>query len=413
MAYRFGDCELDPGLHELRSKGRVSAIEPKVFDLLLYLVENRDRLVGKDELNQRIWNGRFVSDASLSTCIKLARQAIGDSGKKQDYIRTIPRRGFRFVGRVEVRGPSRRASSPAASEWDIEPAGLTPPDKPSVAVLPFENMSDDPEQEYFADGISEDIVTSLSKLSQFLVIARNVSFAYQERAVKVPSMAEEQGVRYALEGSVRKAGNRVRISAQLIDYTTGAHLWAERFDRELTDIFAVQDEVAQKIVLAMAMKLSADYQKRLEHEATDNLPVIYSSRDRVSPDSLQDMVIWSDLQEGGMAKFADSLITHGLVFLGFVLMMTPLALWVAWTETIFLGVLATGAAALVLYGILERFEKPADPAQRESSDYVRAKILPVESIVDLQDPHPFRHHLRPTGSPKFQIAMCNLKKSLS
>jgi hypothetical protein len=114
-----------------------------------------------------------------------------------------------------------------------------------------------------------------------------------------------------------------------------------------------------------------------------------------------------------MAKFADSLITHGLILLGFVLMMTPLALWVAWTETIFLGVLATGAAALVLYGILERFEKPADPAQRESSDYVRAKILPVESIVDLQDPHPFRHHLRPTGSPKFQIAMCNLKKSLS
>lgn len=271
MAYRFGDCELDPGLHELQSKGRFLAIEPKVFDLLLYLIENRDRLVGKDELNQRIWNGRFVSDSSLSTCIKLARQAIGDSGKKQDYIRTLPRRGFRFVGRVEVREPSRRVISPAVSDRDTDTAGLTPPGKPSVAVLPFENMSGDPEQEYFADGIAEDVITSLSKLSQLLVIARNVSSAYKGRVGKVQSIAEEPGVRYALEGSVRKAGNRVRISAQLIDCITGRHLWAERYDRELTDIFTVQDEVAQKIVSAMAMTLRADCQSRLEPEAPDNL----------------------------------------------------------------------------------------------------------------------------------------------
>ena len=413
MAYRFGDCELDPGLHELRSKGRVSAIEPKAFDLLLYLVENRDRMVSRDELNERIWKGRFVSDASLSTCIKLARQAIGDNGKRQDYIRTVPRRGFRFVGSVEVRGPSRRAILPAVTDRAAKSAGLTPPDKPSVAVLSFESMSDDPEQEYFADGVAEDIITSLSKLPELLVIARNSSFTYKGRAVKVQAIAEQLGVRYVLEGSVRKAGNRVRISAQLIDCTTGGHLWAERFDRELTDIFAVQDEVTQRIVSAMAMTLSADCQSRLEHEATDNLPMIYNTRDHVAPNSPPNMVIWSDLREGGLAKFTDSLINHGLILLGFVLMLTPLALWVAWTETIFLGVLAAGAAALVLYGILERFEKPADPAQRESSDYVRAKILPVESIVDLQDPHPFRHHLRPTGSPKFQIAMCNLKKSLS
>jgi TolB-like protein len=413
MAYRFGDCELDPGLHELRSKGRVSAIEPKVFDLLLYLIENRDRLVGKDELNQRIWNGRFVSDASLSTCIKLARQAIGDSGKRQDYIRTVPRRGFRFVGRVEVRGPSHRASSPAVTDRDTDTVGLTQPGKPSVAVLPFQNMSDDPEQEYFADGIAEDIVTSLSKLSQLLVIARNVGFAHKERAVTVQSIAEELGVRYALEGSVRKAGKRVRISAQLIDCITGRHLWAERYDRELTDIFTVQDEVAQKIVSAMAMTLSADCQRLPEHEATENLPMIYGTRNHVAPNSPPNIVIWSDEREVGLAKFTDSLITHGLILLGLVLMLTPLALWVAWTETIFLGVLATGAAALVLYGVLERFERPADPAQRESSDYVRAKVLPAKSIADLQKLHPFIHHHRPAGSPKFQIAMGNLKKSLS
>jgi TolB-like protein len=412
MAYRFGDCELDPGLHELRSKGRVSAIEPKAFDLLLYLVENRDRMVSKDELNQRIWKGRFVSDASLSTCIKLARQAIGDNGKRQDYIRTVPRRGFRFVGSVEVRGPSRRAILPAVTDRAAKSAGLTPPDKPSVAVLPFESMSDDPEQEYFADGVAEDIITSLSKLPELLVIARNSSFTYKGRAVKVQAIAEQLGVRYVLEGSVRKAGNRIRISAQLIDCTTGGHLWAERFDRELTDIFAVQDEVTQKIVSAMAMTLSADCQSRLEHEATDNLPMIYNTRDHVAPNSPPNMVIWSDLREGGLAKFTDSLINHGLILLGFVLMLTPLALWVAWTETIFLGVLATGAAALVLYGILERFEKPADPTQSESFDYVRAMNLTDEVIAELQDLHPFIHHHRPTGGSKFHTAMNRLKKHL-
>jgi hypothetical protein len=124
------------------------------------------------------------------------------------------------------------------------------------------------------------------------------------------------------------------------------------------------------------------------------------------------MVIWSDLREGGLAKFTDSLITRGLTLLGFVMMLTPLALWVAWTETIFFGVLATGAAALVLYGVLDRFDRPADPPRRETSDYVRAKVLPAESIAILQDLHPFIHHLRPAGSPKFQIAMGNLKKQL-
>ncbi len=376
MAYQFGDCELDPGLHELRRKGRVSAIEPKVFDLLLYLVENRDRMVSKDELNQRIWKGRFVSDASLSTCIKLARQAIGDNGKMQDYIRTVPCRGFRFVGSVEIRGPSRRAISPAVIDRATESAGLAQPDKPSIAVLPFENMSGDPEQEGFADGVAEDIITSLSKLSQLLVIARNSSFSYKGRAVNVQAIAEELGVSYVVEGSVRKAGNRVRISAQLIDCATGGHLWAERFDREWTDIFAVQDEVTQEIVSAMALKLTEDDQRRLEHEGTDNLPMIYNIRDHVTPNFPPNMVIWSNRREVVIAKFVNSLIHHGLILLGLVLMMTPLAMWVAWTETIFLGVLATGATALVLYGVLDRFERPANPAQIETSDSIRAVNLP-------------------------------------
>ena len=161
----------------------------------------------------------------------------------------------RFDGSASQSAPSAPATS----------------DKPSIAVLAFENMSGDPEQEYFADGIAEDIITALSKLSQLLVIARNSSFTYKGRAVKVPDIAKELGVRYVIEGSVRKAGNRVRITAQLIDSNTGGHLWAERYDRELTDIFAVQDEVTQEIVSAMAVSLTGDERERLKVTGTENL----------------------------------------------------------------------------------------------------------------------------------------------
>ncbi len=159
MTYLFGDCELDPGLHELRKCGCVSAVEPKVFDLLVYLIENRDRLVGKDELNQRIWNGQVVSDASLSTCMKLARQAIGDSGKKQEFIRTIPRRGFRFVGNVKVRGPSH----PAFSDERIGPTGPAQPNSSANNVSRLENENGHSGQDHVAHGIAADIATILSR----------------------------------------------------------------------------------------------------------------------------------------------------------------------------------------------------------------------------------------------------------
>ncbi len=145
------------------------------------------------------------------------------------------------------------------------------PDKCSIAVLPFENISSDSEQEYFSDGITEDIITSLSKLSQLMVIARNSSFTYKGRATRVQQVGKELGVRYVIEGSVRKAGNRVRITAQLIDCATGGHLWAERYDRDLTDIFVVQDEVTAEIVAAMEVTLTTDDQRRLVSKGTDNL----------------------------------------------------------------------------------------------------------------------------------------------
>ena len=159
----------------------------------------------------------------------------------------------------------------AGSTPEKRRSGLALPDKPSIAVLPFQNMSGDPEQEYFADGIAEDIITALSKLSQLFVIARNSSFTFKGRNVDIRDVSKNLGVHYVLEGSVRKSGNRVRITSQLIDAKTGGHLWAERFDRDLTDIFAVQDDVTKQIVAALAVNLNEDDRQRLLTEHTDNL----------------------------------------------------------------------------------------------------------------------------------------------
>jgi adenylate cyclase len=153
----------------------------------------------------------------------------------------------------------------------VERMALTLPDKPSIAVLPFDNLSGDPEQEYFSDGMTEDLITDLSKISGLFVIARNSVFIYKEKPVKIAEVRRELGVRYVLEGSVRKANGRVRITAQLVDTNTEGHIWAERYDRNLEDIFALQDEVTQKIVSVLAVKLTEDEQNRLVRRYTDNM----------------------------------------------------------------------------------------------------------------------------------------------
>jgi len=273
MIFVFGDCELDLDLRELRRGGGAHAVEPQVFDLLLYLIENRERVVSKDDLFDAIWEGRVVSEANLSNRINLARQAIGDNGKKQDFIRTYPRRGFRFVGDVEARksGNGSAAPAPAPVVEPHAPEHLAASGKPSIAVLPFDNLSGDPEQEYFSDGITEDIITALSHVRQFFVTARHTTFAYKDHRVNVQAVASELGVRYVLEGSVRKVGDRVRISAQLIDGETGNHLWAERYDRDLADIFAVQDEITQTVVGALQPELTRSEIERARRKPTESL----------------------------------------------------------------------------------------------------------------------------------------------
>ena len=253
MQFLFRDHLLDTDLRELSREQVPVAVEPQVFDLVVHLMENRDRVVSKDELIDKIWHGRSVSESTLTSRINAARRAIGDSGARQALIRTISRKGFRFVGDVETK---RGAAVPEPRFGaNVLQASLALPDRPAIAVLPFTNMSGDREQDYFSDGISEDIITALSKLRWFFVIARNSSFVYKGRAVHMHEVARELGVRYVLEGSVRRSGDRVRISAQLNDVSTGGHLWAERYDRELADIFAVQDEITEAIVAAIEPQL--------------------------------------------------------------------------------------------------------------------------------------------------------------
>src|SRR6266568_3439522 len=247
LHFRFADFEIDIARHELRRAGAIVHIEPQVFDLLVHLVRNRDRIVSKDELVDAIWQGRIISDAALSSRISAARRVLGDSGNDQSFIRTLHKRGFRFVGDVDEAGSAPAAAHEAAKLVpDAEPLPL--PDKPSIAVLPFQNMSRDPDQEYFADGLTEDIITGLSRQRWFFVIARNSTFTYKSQAIDVRDVASQLGVRYVLEGSVRKADNRVRVTSQLIDAANGNHLWAEKYDRELADIFALQDDITTRVI---------------------------------------------------------------------------------------------------------------------------------------------------------------------
>jgi TolB-like protein len=270
MIFRFEDCELDCDLHELRRNGRAIAVEPQVFDVLVHLVRNRDRLVSKDELFDVVWKGRIVSDSTLLSRVKAARRAIGDSGKTQTLIRTLPRRGFRFIGDVasataaSIAGESARFGEEGGAP--AVPAG----DRPTIAVLPLDNMSDDRELAYIADGIAEDIITGLSKSRMFFVISRNSTFSYKGMSVDTKRVASELGVQYVVEGSVRNIGNRIRITAQLIDASADKHVWAEQYDREVSEAPEIQDEIIRSIVASIARELvSAEiYRVRREEPRT-------------------------------------------------------------------------------------------------------------------------------------------------
>jgi TolB-like protein len=231
------------------------------------LVRRQGQLVTKDELMAEVWPGTVVEESNLQVQISALRKLLGEEPERPRYLFTVPGRGYRFVAPVEphvvdsAANPEARHSAPT----------LPLPDKPSIAVLPFANMSGDPEQDYFADGMAEEILTALARCSGLFVIARNSSFVYKGKAVDVRQVGRELGVRYVLEGSVRRSGNRLRFTSQLIDAMSGAHIWADRFDGELSDIFDLQDRITANVVTAIEPTMQLAEIERLKHKAAANL----------------------------------------------------------------------------------------------------------------------------------------------
>jgi TolB-like protein len=262
LRYLFENYALDIDRRELLRGAELVAIPPQVFDLLDYLIRNRERVVSKDDLIEAIWNGRIVSETALTTRLNAARNAIGDTGEEQRLIKTLPRKGFRFVGTVREAEGAAAATAADDPEAPTTPA-FTLPDKPSIAVLPFTNLSSDPEQEYFVDGIAEDVLTTLSKIQDLLVIARNSSFVFKGQVRDIREIGRMLGARYVLEGSVRKAANRVRLSVQLIDSLNGGHVWADRFEGDLDEVFDLQDRITQDIVAALEVRLTYGEEARV------------------------------------------------------------------------------------------------------------------------------------------------------
>ena len=247
----FGPFRFDLARRELLRHGITLRIGSRALDILGLLAAAKGEIVGKDELLSKAWPGLTVEENNLQVQVSALRKVLESEGAS--YLVTVPGRGYRLVGLMESQ------ATPAL------------PEGPSIAVLPFQNMSDDPAQEYFADGIVDDIITALCHIPRLFVIARNSSFAYKGRAVDIRQVGRELGVRYVLEGGVRKAANRVRITGQLIDAASGMHLWAEHFDGALADIFELQDEVTRGVVGAIVPKLEQAEIDRAKRKPTENL----------------------------------------------------------------------------------------------------------------------------------------------
>jgi TolB-like protein/Tfp pilus assembly protein PilF len=246
MYIQFGSCEIDVASFELRRGGAVCAIEPQVLELLLYLVRNPDRLLTKDDLILNVWHGRIVSDTTITSRIKSARQAIGDDGTQQKFIRTVHGRGVRFVAAVTT-GERRTTAAHAGAAPPAGEARLAG-SWPVIAVLPFANIGNDPEQDYFADGLTEDIITDLSRFRELRVVARDSCFRFRAPGGDLQQIGRALGADYLVTGSIRRRGAKLRLCAQLTAAESGEQLWGERFDRGAEDVFEMADELIRTIV---------------------------------------------------------------------------------------------------------------------------------------------------------------------
>lgn len=243
MIFRFSDYFVDTERLELSGSSGTISLQPQAFALLVFLIESADRVVTKDEIFNAVWQGRIVGDGTLNARINAIRTAVGDDGTRQEIVKTLPRQGFRFVAAL------KDGDSPVTSS-----DGQLRATK-SVGILPFTDIGNDPEQAYFADGLTEDLITDLSKINDLFVIARNTSFSYKGSSKRTVEIGREMGVAHVLEGSVRRAGGRIRINTQLVATESGGSIWAERYDRDFSDIFAVQDDITMEITNALKLNL--------------------------------------------------------------------------------------------------------------------------------------------------------------
>jgi len=293
VRYRVAQFEIDPTRHEVRRAGESVHIEPQVFDLIVHLMRNRDRIVSKDELIETIWNGRIISEAALSSRVNGARRVLGDNGNDQVFIRTLHKRGFRFVADVQevTISPDQGVPlAPVAVAPDNAPAEILPSvelnslndvvsesiraeavTRSSIAVMPFGNMSGDPENDYFSYGLTEDIIRLLARNRWLSVISRHSTVAFQDRQVDPREVGRLLEVKYLVFGSVRKIRDAVRITAELVRTVDGEQLWSETYDLQLESIFEIQEEMATQIAATIEPELSKVEQKLAARKAPNSL----------------------------------------------------------------------------------------------------------------------------------------------
>lgn len=265
MIYAFGTYRLDTTRLELWRGEDPVAVEPQVFSVLQLLIENCDRVISKEELIENIWQGRSIADTTLSARINAARRAVGDNGKEQMIIRTIAKRGFRFVDEVTAKTTAKTEFVSKAPQKKSLTGQI------SIAVLPFEERSTGNEQDFLADGIAEDLLTNLSQIPDLFVVARNARNGPDEANQDLREIARLSGVNFLLGGSVRRAKSKVRITAQLVNGHDGSHIWAERYDRQLADLFDLQDEITSEIATALQVTLTEGQQARMRRKQTTSV----------------------------------------------------------------------------------------------------------------------------------------------
>jgi len=261
MLYRFGPFELDMAKVELRADGKPRPVEPQVFALLALLVENRERLVSRDEIIEKVWDGRVVSDAAVASRVKSARQVLGDDGKAQRFIRTVHRQGFRFVAEVKAARAAAAGAADLARGAEAATQPVVPASRPSIAVLPFHLVGDAGPHAAIAEALPHDLITELSRLRWLMVTARGSSFRLREADLDMGEVGRLLGVRYCLTGTVEVAGASLAVTVELVDTRDAAVVWAERYAGSIDDVHEVRWQIRSRILSALEIQIPL-------HEAT-------------------------------------------------------------------------------------------------------------------------------------------------